>query len=91
MAHPLCLKAKSAASKEDNPNWWQVMKRKFADEYWKAAVTEIETLENMNAWGIVDRPVDNNVLDGTWAFKVKRFLDGLIKKFKARFYARDDQ
>ena len=63
----------------------------FADEYWKAAVTEIETLENMNAWDVIDRPVDKNVLGGTWAFKVKRFLDGLIKKFKARFCARGDQ
>ena len=29
--HPLFLKAKSAASKEDNPNWWQAMKSEFAD------------------------------------------------------------
>ena len=41
--HPLFLKAKSAASKEDNPNWWEAMQGQFADEYWKAAVTEIET------------------------------------------------
>ena len=41
------------------------MKSEFCDEYWKAAVTEIETLENMNAWDVVDRPVDKNVLDGT--------------------------
>ena len=68
--HSLFLKAKSAASKEDNPNWWQAMTSEFADDYWKAAVTDIETLENMNAWDVVDRPVDKNVLDGTWAFKV---------------------
>ena len=89
--HPLFLKAKSAASKEDNPNQWQATKSKFADEYWKAAVTEIETLENMNTWDVVDRLIDKNVLDGTCAFKVKRFPDGLIKKFKARFCARGDQ
>ena len=31
-----------------------------------------------------------NVLKSTWAFKLKRYPDGLIKKFKARFYARGD-
>ena len=32
-----------------------------------------------------------NVIDSTWAFKLKRYHDGLIKKFKARFCARGDQ
>lgn len=89
--HPLFLKAKSAASKEDNPNWWQAMNGPFADEYWKAAVVEIETLEGMGAWEVTDRTEDMNVIDSTWAFKLKRFPDGLIKKFKGRFCARGDQ
>ncbi len=32
-----------------------------------------------------------NVISSTWAFKCKRYPDGLIKKFKARFCARGDQ
>jgi hypothetical protein len=32
-----------------------------------------------------------NVIDFTWAFKCKRYPDGLIKKFKARFCVRGDQ
>ena len=32
-----------------------------------------------------------NVISSTWAFKLKRFPDGLVKKFKARFCARGDQ
>ena len=32
-----------------------------------------------------------NVIDSISAFKLKRFPDGLIKKFKARFCARGDQ
>ena len=44
---PLFLKAKAAASKEDNPNWWQAINGPLSDEYWKAAVTE--TLEGMDA------------------------------------------
>ena len=33
------LKAKAAASAEDNPNWRRVMNGQFADEYWESAVT----------------------------------------------------
>ena len=31
-----------------------------------------------------------NFIRLTWAFKLKRYPDGLIKKFKARFCARGD-
>jgi len=89
--HPFFLKAKSEASKGDNPSWKQAMNGPFKKEYWEAAVKEVETLEGMDAWEVVDKTDDMNVLQGTWAFKCKRFPDGLIKKFKARFCARGDQ
>jgi len=89
--HPLFLKAKAAASAADNPNWNQAMNSKFANDWWKAAVREIQTLEEMDAWEVVDRPPDANVVGGTWAFKLKRYPDGKVKKFKARFCARGDQ
>lgn len=89
--HPFFLKAKAAASKSDNPNWWQAMSGPFADDYWIAACKEIETLESMGAWEVVDREEDMNVIDSTWAFKLKRYPDGMVKKFKARFCARGDQ
>ena len=85
--HPLFLKAKSEARKEDNPNWKQAMNGPFKEEYWKAAVKEIETLESMNAWEVVDRPEIGNIIDLIWAFKLKRYPDGMPKKFKARFCA----
>ena len=44
----------------------------------------------MNAWKVVDHTKDKNVLWSTWAFKLKHFIDGLIKKFKAWFCARGD-
>jgi len=89
--HPLFLKAKTAASKEDNPNWCTAINGPFKEEYWKAACKEIETLVDMEAWEVVDREEGMNVIDSIWAFKLKRFPDGLIKKFKARFCARGDQ
>jgi hypothetical protein len=89
--HPLFLKAKSEASKEDNPSWKQAMSGPFKKEYWDAAVKEIQTLESMDAWEVVDRSETENVIDSIWAFKLKRFPDGMVKKFKARFCARGDQ
>ena len=89
--HPLMLAAKTASTSGDNTNWKQAMNGLFADEYWEAACTEVETLERMKAWEVVEREVTMNVLSSTWAFKCKRYPDGLIKKFKARFCARGDQ
>ena len=66
------------------------MNGQFADEYWEAAVTEIETLEFMKAWEVVEQQDDMNVFRSTWVFKLKRYPDGLIKRFKARFCARSD-
>lgn len=63
--HPLFLKAKAEASKGGNPNWWEAMKSHFANEYWKATVKEIETLEKMGVWDVVDRPEGANVVDST--------------------------
>ena len=88
---PWFLATKTTASKEDNPNWWQAMKGPYSEEYWKAAQVEISTLENMNAWEVVDAHDNMNVLPSTWAFKCKRYPDGTIKKFKGRFCARGDK
>ena len=89
--HPLMLAAKSKGNDADNPNWLQAMNGPFAQEYWEAACVEVETLERMDAWSVEERTLDMNVLPSTWAFKCKRYPDGLIKKFKARFCARGDR
>ena len=48
-------------------------------------------MEGMVAWEVVKRTIYMNVISSTWAFKCKRFPDGLIKKFKSRFCARGDR
>ena len=90
--HPLLLAAKANANKEDYPNWWQAMNGPFAEEFWQAAVLEIETLEKMDtwAWDVVERTDDMEPLPTTWAMRIKRFPDGLIKKMKACLCARGD-
>ena len=89
--HLLFLKAKSEADKSDNPNWRQAMNGPFKGKYWKAACKEMETVESMDAWEVVDREDNMNVIDAIWAFKLKRFPAGMVKRFKARFCARGDQ
>ena len=52
--HQFFLKAKSAASKEDNRSWKDAMNGDFKVEFWKAALTEIKTLEDMDSWDVVE-------------------------------------
>ena len=39
----------------------------------------------MNAWEVVDCENDMNSIKSIWAFKLKRYPDKLIKKFKTHF------
>ena len=36
-------------------------------------------------FGIWDLPEGSNILPSTWTFKIKRYPDGRLRKFKARF------
>ena len=85
------LAAHKSASSADNPRWHEAMKGPNADGFLRASTLEIATLQEMNAWTQVPMTKKMNVLDSTWAFKIKRFPDGLIRKLKARFCVRGDQ
>ena len=88
--HPLALAAKANA--EDNPKWNEAMNGPNAEGFWDAMCTEVTTLtDKKDAWDVVLREAWMNVLPSTWAFKCKRFPDGLIKKLKARFCVRGDK
>ena len=64
----------------------------FADIFWKACEVELDTLENeMKTWDYVKCIPDMHILPVTWVFKINRFPDGLVKKFKARFCVRGDR
>ena len=69
--HPLLLKAKSEASKEDNPNCNQAMDGPFVYGYWQAACTKLEILEMMGDWDVIDCEDEINVIILTWYFKLK--------------------
>ena len=85
------FKANSAASREENPNWCEATIVVFADNYCKSMKVDIDILESMGAWEIIDRDEYINIIDSTWDFKCKKYPDGLIKKFKARLCGRVNQ
>lgn len=44
--------------------------------------------DDIDLWSIIDFAPGMNVLCSVWALKVKRYPDGSVKKFKARFCVR---
>ena len=80
-----------SAASADNPRFKEAMSGPNAEGFLKASVLEISTLQHMDAWTQVERKPHMNVLPSTWAFKIKRFPDGLVRKLKARFCVRGDK
>ena len=89
--HLLFLESKSTASGEDNNNWHEANTGPFADEYWKAIKTEIQTLGSMGSWNIDELDDDVNFIQSACYFKCNPYLYSIIKKFKDKFYARVHQ
>jgi hypothetical protein len=88
---PHILQAKMKKADPDNPTWTQAMNSPDSDKWWEACEIEMDTLENdLKAWKLVPREEGMNVLPCTWAFKLKRYPDGTVKKFKARLCVRGD-
>ena len=87
--YPLLLATKANAA--DNPNWHHAMNGPDAEGYWKACETEINTLERMYYWDIVNKNDSVNIVPSTWAFKCKKYPDGSVNKLKARFCTRGDK
>ena len=64
------------------------------EQFIKAMYKEIKTLENLKTWNVIqksDVPTDQKVIPSTWAFKIKRYPDERLRKFKARFCVRGDR
>ncbi len=62
--------------------WRQAMN---VPEWEKAMMNEITELESKQAWEIVPRPKNKNVLPGVWNFRVKKDENSEITKYKARW------
>ena len=78
----------AAPTSEDTPTWEQAMNGPNAAGFWEACKAELRTLEMLNVFQIVDRRPDMSVVSTVWAFRIKRYPDGSVRKLKARFCAR---
>ena len=87
--HPMALAAKD--NDADTPNWNQAMNGPNAQGFWEACRKELDTLETMKVWDVVDREDWMEVIPTTWALKIKRFPSGLVRKLKSRFCIRGDK
>jgi hypothetical protein len=87
--NPALLSVKANA--DDNPTWNEAMNGENSEGYWQACIKEHETLIKKEVWEEVEREAWMNVIPSTWAFKCKRFPDGLVRKLKSRFCARGDK
>jgi hypothetical protein len=90
---PHLLMTKAATGDADNPTYTQAMNSPDANKWADCMRVELEMLEGINAWSLARRkdvPPGHKILPMKWAFKLKRYPDGLAKKFKARFCVRGD-
>ncbi|MGH3053474.1 MAG: reverse transcriptase domain-containing protein, partial [Gaiellaceae bacterium] len=87
--HPMAYGAKPR--NEDTPRYHEAMSGPYAEEFLLAMKNEITELAGKKTWEVVERPPSVQVLPGTWSYKVKRYPDGRVKKFKARFCVRGDR
>jgi hypothetical protein len=78
--HP-CLLA-SKASQSHNPTYEEATNGPHRDGFYQAMVTELKTLTNMDCWEVVERVPGSNALQSTWAFKIQRYPDGSLSKYK---------
>ena len=62
--------------------------RPDASQWIAACMEELEGLDAMKTWVLVDRPSHCNVLPVKWVFKLKRHQDGSLDRYKARLCAK---
>ena len=99
--NPFMFKAKSK-SDPDTPNIREAMTGPYREEFLEGMLNEITELISHDTWEVIERSKipkikDENgkeytpdVIPTTWAFKIKRWPHGLLRKIKARFCVRGD-
>eukprot|EP00957_Ditylum_brightwellii_P186148 14171742-Ditylum_brightwellii.AAC.1 len=62
-------------------------------QFREAMFNEVKALKAWKTWTLIHKkhsPKNAKVIPTTWAIKIKRFLSGAFRSFKAKFYARGD-
>ena len=77
----------------DLPKYRVAMAGPHRDQFIEAMVKEVKELEEFGTWTEVPNsgvPKGKQVLPGTWVLRIKRYPDGRLRKFKARYCVRGD-
>ena len=77
----------------DAPSYDEAMSGPHKEYFLEACDREIQELTDHKTWDVLrksDVPEGARILPSTWAFKIKRFPDGRLRKYKARFCVRGD-
>ena len=85
---------KAKRSDPDTPNIREALSGEHAEHFMEAMKSELSELESHETWEVVPitkLPEGRKLIPGTWAFKIKRFPDGRLRKYKARFCVRGDR
>ncbi len=78
--------------KHSTPDWTslkEAMRSPEASEWKGVMKREFDALIENGTWKLVDRPIDQHVLTAKWVFKRKQDIDSNIKRYKARWIARE--
>jgi hypothetical protein len=90
--HILAARATSSKLNEDNPSFGTATCGLFQAQFWKAMYDELVTLvKEFDCWDYIPQTPTMKVLPSTWAFKIKCYPNGRVKKFKAQFCTRGDR
>ena len=90
--HPQSMKA-SITHDPNTTQFHEAMSGEHQYSFLSAMGKEISELEQQNNWKLAKKtplPRGANLLPSTWAFNIKRYPGGRIRKHKARFCVRGD-
>jgi hypothetical protein len=88
---PAALKA--SKKDPDSPSFQEAMTGPYRKQFLEAMRTEVNKLESHRCWDVVaatNVPEGAKILPTMWVFKIKRFPDGRVRRFKARLVVRGD-
>jgi len=79
------VRIKKSKYNEDNPLFDTATQGPFQAQFWHAMRIEFKTLtEESSCWEYDPNP-GKNIPPSTWAFKIKRYPDGRVKKLRPGF------
>jgi hypothetical protein len=76
------------AHSTDPQTFAEAMKRPDAEQWYKAAYDEIQSLLDNGTWKLAKLPPGRKAIGSRWVFLIKRKADGSIERYKGRVVAK---